>query len=99
MKEELLAKLEELKKQYPERTLRALLIEDDNLNFTITMRKWVGSTIIESHNFNGIMYQQIIQDKTLGGDKPAVKVGLIVAKYEFLLSSSRAYALLMEYGI
>ncbi|WGN89815.1 hypothetical protein [Ligilactobacillus faecis] len=99
MKNDLLAKLEILKKKYPDREFRALLITDDSLNITTTLRNSLGTTTIDSHNYNGIVYQTIVQDKMFPKGHQALKLGLIVDKMEFLLSSSRAYALLMEYGI
>lgn len=92
-------KLSELQKKYPQHKLRALVIEDSNLNFAITGRKEVGVLTIESNVYKGIWWQQITQDKTAQNDHSALRVELIVDEQEFMLSSSRSLYLIREYGI
>lgn len=95
----LVDKLQEFQKKYPQHKLRALVIEDSDLNFTFTARGFIGVTAIESNRYNGIMYQRITQDRTDPDNPSALKVELIVQEEAFLLSVNRSFYLLSKYGI
>lgn len=96
---ELKAKLDELQKKHPQTKLRALVIENTDLNFTFTFRRAIGVTTIESNRYEGIIYQRITQDRTQSGNPNALKIELIVKEEDFLLSVNRSSTLLNEYGI
>lgn len=94
-------KLHQLQKKHPQTKLRALVIKDNNLNFTFTFtfREHIGITAIESNRYNGILYQQITQDRTNLDNSQPLKVELIVQEKTFLMSVNRASELLSQYGI
>lgn len=96
---ELMNKLEQLQKKNPQQKLRALVIEDNSLNFTFTFRGRIGITAIESNRYNGILYQRITQDRTDLNNSQPIKVELIVQEKAFLMSANRAIELLNRYGI
>ena len=58
---ELKAKLNELQKKHPQTKLRALVIEDTDLNFTFTFRKAIGITAIESNRYNGFCTSALLK--------------------------------------
>lgn len=95
----LIKKLERLQKKYPQQKLRALVIEDSDLNFTFTFRGHIGITAIESNRYNGILYQRITQDRTNLANPQPLKIELIVQEKVFLMSVNRAIELLNRYGI
>lgn len=92
-------KLQELQKRCPQRKLRALVIEDTDLNFTFTFRRSIGVTTIESNRYNGILYQRITQDRTKSGDPGALKIELIVDNERFDTSTVRSLPLIKKYEI
>lgn len=96
---ELQQKLEQLQKKHPQQKLRALVIEDSDLNFTFTFRGHIGITAIESNRYNGILYQRITQDRTNLDNPHSLKIELIVQEKRFLMSVNRAVELLNQYGI
>lgn len=96
---ELQKKLEQLQKKCPQQKLRALVIEDNDLNFTFTFRGHIGITAIESNRYNGILYQRITQDRTNLDNPQPLRVELIVQEKVFLMSVNRAIELLNRYGI
>ena len=71
----LIKKLEQLQKKYPQQKLRALVIDDSDLNFTFTFRGHIGITAIESNRYNGILYQRITQDRTNLANSQPLKIG------------------------
>ena len=95
----LIKKLERLQKKYPQQKLRALVIEDSDLNFTFTFRGHIGITSIESNRYNVILYQRITQDRTNLANPQPLKIELIVQEKVFLMSVNRAIELLNRYGI
>lgn len=92
-------KLNELQKKYPQTKLRALVIKDNDLNFTFTFRGHIGITAIESNRYNGILYQRITQDRTSLDNSQPLRIELIVQEKAFLMSVNRAFELLNQYGI
>lgn len=92
-------KLDELQKKHPQTKLRALVIEDTDLNFTFTFRRSLGITAIESNRYNGILFQRITQDRTDLENPNSLKIELIVKEEDFLLSVNRSSVLLSKYGI
>ena len=44
-------KLQELKNEYPELNLKALVIKNNDLNFAFTLRNYFGVTTIESNDY------------------------------------------------
>lgn len=50
-------KLQELKNEYPELNLKALVIKNNDLNFAFTFRNYFGVSTIESNDYQGILYQ------------------------------------------
>lgn len=96
---ELKVKLNELQKKHPQTKLRALVIEDTDLNFTFTFRKAIGITAIESNRYNGILYQRITQDRTKAGETGTLKIELIVKADEFDFSTVRSMSLTKKYEI
>lgn len=92
-------KLDELQKKHPQTKLRALVIEDTDLNFTFTFRRSLGITAIESNQYNGILFQRITQDRTDLENPSSLKIELIVKEEDFLLSVNRSSVLLSKYGI
>ena len=47
-------KLQELKNEYPELNLKALVIKNNDLNFAFTLRNYFGVSTIESNDYQGI---------------------------------------------
>ena len=48
-------KLQELKNEYPELNLKALVIKNNDLNFAFTLRNYFGVSTIESNDYQGIL--------------------------------------------
>lgn len=92
-------KLQELKNEYPELNLKALVIKNNDLNFAFTLRKYFGVTTIESNDYQGILYQRITQERTIQNKYPVLVIEMIVDTEEFESSSNRAFYLVKEYGI
>lgn len=91
---ELQTELKHLQKKYPAQRWRALLIDDSQLNFTLTMRGYVGSLLIESNRYEGIAYvttQLMIGKGSL--------IGVIVDLDKFETTTNRAMSLINTYGI
>lgn len=99
MKLNLKDKLNELQKKHPQTKLRALVIEDTDLNFTFTFRRSLGITAIESNRYNGILFQRITQDRTDPENPNSLKIELIVNSEEFDISTVRSMSLIKKYEI
>lgn len=92
-------KLQELKNEYPELNLKALVIKNNDLNFTFTLRNYFGVSTIESNDYQGILYQRITQERTAQNKYPALVIEMVVDIEEFEESSNRSFYLIKEYGI
>lgn len=95
----LIKKLERLQKKYPQQKLRALVIKDSDLNFTLSAKRCASTLSIEGSAYNGIIFQRMTVDKEKPLNPKALIVELIVGENEFLTSGNRALHLLKQYGI
>ena len=92
-------KLQELKNEYPELNLKALVIKNNDLNFAFTLRNYFRVSTIESNDYQGILYQRITQERTAQNKYPALVIEMVVDIEEFESSSNRSFYLIKEYGI
>lgn len=99
MKDQLLRELEKVKKKYPQRKWRALMIKDNDLNFTFTFRGSIGITTIESNSYNGVIYKLIEQNNLDPDEDYPLTIGLIVDEEYFMMSTSRGLLWIKKYGI
>ena len=92
-------KLQELKNEYPELNLKALVIKNNDLNFAFTLRNYFGVSTIESNDYQGILYQRITQERTAQNKYPALVIEMVVDIEEFESSSYRSFYLIIDFGI
>lgn len=92
-------RLNELQKKYPQTKLRALVIKNSDLNFTLSAHRCASTLSIEGSAYKGIIFQRMTVDKERPLNPKALTVELIVGKDEFLASGNQALYLLKQYEI
>ena len=95
----LIKKLERLQKKYPQQKLRALVIEDSDLNFTLSAKRCASTLSIEGSAYKGILFQRVTINKGKTLNPKALTVELVVGEKEFLTSGNLALYLIKKYGI
>lgn len=96
---ELMNKLEQLQKKYPQTKLRPLVIKDTDLNFALSAHRCASTFSIEGSAYRGILFQRITIDKRKSLDPKALIVELVVGEKDFLMSGNLALYLIKKYGI
>lgn len=92
-------KLHQLQKKYPQTKLRALVIKNSDLNFTLSALRCASTLSIEGSAYKGILFQRVTINKEKTLNPKALTVELVVGEKEFLTSGNLALYLIKKYGI